>query len=591
MAGRIISRSLGLIKASSPRWAAINTLTMILRSFLPLAGLVLLKKFVDLIIAVPSTTPSIPHSFIWLIVAIAAILLGDDILAISGRYSAKKLEKLLEERLFRMIHSHAIRLGLSSFEDASFHELLERASTDAVWRPAGIISNMILLFRGAISFIFMAVILSRFNILLIVILLVAFIPAFLSRALSSLRLYKVHPQQTALSRKSAYFSWLITGERPARETRLFGLGSYFDSLYRKYFNEEKDLELKAIRKGSLFETTAAVFKAIVFTGVIIYFSLSLTKGQISTGELVMYIVAFRQAMVYLRDAVAGLTGIEEDKLFIRDFFSFMERKEEIIVKEPVMAVPQLTTGIEISNLTFSYPGAREAALKDINITIKEGEKIAIVGDNGSGKSTLVKLLCRLYDPDQGEIKYSGVQITHFDPEEYRKHFSVVFQDFMLYYLNARENIGISDLSIIADDERLKTVARRAGLGTLLEELPHGFDTPLGHLESGGRELSWGEWQKIAIARALFRKSPVLILDEPSSSLDAGSEYQIFSQLDEITVGRTTVFISHRLSNVIKADRIIVLRQGRVAEAGTHEELMEMNGVYSSMYLRQKSMYR
>jgi len=552
----------------------------------------LLKKFVDILINAPASTPSVSQSIILYIAAIAFVLLADDLLIITGRYSARAQEKYLGVHIMGMIHSHAIKLGLKSFEDASFHELLSRAAGDATWRPAGIVSDIILLLRGAISFIVMAVILSRFSIILTGIVLLAFVPALISRLVSSERLFKVRPEQTALSRKWQYFSWLITAERPAREIKLFGLGEYFDNLYRKYFNKAKDLELTSIRRGSMFEIGAAIFKAMVFAGVIIYFSLSMIKGKITTGELAMYLVAFRQAMVYLRDAVSGITGIDEDKLFLRDLFSFLDRKEDIVAKEPLLEVPVLKGGIELLNLTFYYPGRSMPALKDINISIGKGEKIAIVGANGSGKSTLVKLLCRLYDPAEGEIRYSGVPIVHLSPEKYRQQYSVVFQDFMLYYMSIRDNISLSDLTANPSDEKIIQVFHEAGLDAFTDELPGGFDTPLGHMESDGKELSWGEWQKIAIARALFRESPVLILDEPSSSLDADSEYEIFSKLDEITRGRTTVFISHRLSNVIKADRIIVLSHGMVVETGTHEELLEGGvGVYRSMYLRQKSMYR
>jgi len=247
--------------------------------------------------------------------------------------------------------------------------------------------------------------------------------------------------------------------------------------------------------------------------------------------------------------------------------------------------------IRVENLTFSYPGASDPALQDITLRIGRGEKVAIVGPNGSGKTTLVKLLCRLYDPDQGCITVDGRDITAFDPASYRGLFSVVFQNFMLYYLSAGDNIRLGGHDVSSDNDAVRRAAEVTGLRELLESLPEGYDTQLGHHTEGGRELSWGEWQKIALARAVYRKSPVLILDEPASSLDADSEYEIFSDLTRITGGRTCIFISHRLSNVRDADRIIVLDRGRIAETGTHDELMAAGGRYHTMFTRQKSMYR
>ena len=242
-------------------------------------------------------------------------------------------------------------------------------------------------------------------------------------------------------------------------------------------------------------------------------------------------------------------------------------------------------------MSFTYPGASGPALRNINLKISRGEKVAVVGPNGSGKTTLVKLLCRLYDPDGGRILLNGRNINEIDPDAYRKLFSVVFQNFMLYYLSAGDNIRLGNAEGKEETERVISAASMTGLHELLSSLPEGYDTLLGHHTEGGRELSWGEWQKIAIARALYREAPVLILDEPSSSLDADSEYEIFSDLGRITAGRTCIFISHRLSNVKDADRIIVLNEGCIAESGTHDELMAARGRYYSMFTRQKSMYR
>jgi len=331
-------------------------------------------------------------------------------------------------------------------------------------------------------------------------------------------------------------------------------------------------------------------KMLIFGGILVYTTLSFIDTRITAGEMAMYLVAFRQAMVYLRDAVSGVSGLAENRLFLKDLYTFLDLEEGKKQEGNPVALSG-TDNIELKELTFTYPGSDGPALKNVSLRISMGEKVAIVGPNGSGKTTLAKILCGLYEPDSGLLLLGGKDASLMDREGYRKLFSVVFQDFMLYYLTASENIMLGDTSVTASYERLKEAAAKAGIAAFLEKLPEGFDTMLGHHTEGGRELSWGEWQKIAIARALYRDAPVLILDEPSSSLDADSEYEIFSRLGEIAGGRTCILISHRLANVRDADRIVVLDGGMVAETGTHDELMAAGGRYYSMFSRQKSLYK
>jgi len=610
---------------------------------------------------VPTGGSPLPVAIIWLTMAIVLALLADDLLAAAGRYLTKKHSYLLEGHISSLIHAHAGRLGLRFFEDPLFHDSLERAARDISWRPAALVSDFILLLRGVISFLAMAYVLRNFGLIPLLIVILVFIPVMLVRVRNSRRLYNTRKAVTADSRRASYFSWLLTGEKPAREVKLFDLGGYFDRLFRKHLRASREPELKTERKNILPESFASLLKVAAFAGVIIYATSRYLSSSITAGELAMYLVAFRQAMVYLRDAVSGYSGLAENSIFLRDLFTFLDLKPDM-AGELQAPGPDSFSEIAVEKLSFTYPGAVHPALQDITLRIRRGEKVAIVGPNGSGKTTLVKLLCRLYDPDEGRVMVNGSDAASLDPASYRRLFSVVFQNFMLYYLSAGENIMLgsrdggaegsadadggdggdrgdgsdradggdrgdgsdradggdggaivgdrgdragrtgddsfaqgaeqpgSNNSASATDE-LRKAAGTTGLRELLEALPEGYDTQLGHHTEGGRELSWGEWQKIAIARAVYRRSPVLILDEPASSLDADSEYEIFSDLSRITGGRTCIFISHRLSHVRDADRIVVLDGGRVAEAGTHDELMAAGGRYYNMFTRQKSMYR
>ena len=295
-------------------------------------------------------------------------------------------------------------------------------------------------------------------------------------------------------------------------------------------------------------------------------------------------------MIYIKDLFGSLAGLYEDSLFIGDTFEFLNLKEKVIAKEPVVIPSPLKKNIVVKNLSFTYPGNNFKTINDISFEINKGEIIALVGPNGAGKSTFVRLLCRLYDPDSGTIKYDNSDIRHIDPEEYRKFFSVVFQDFMLYNLTAGENIHMGNIDERDPEERIKASASIVGVHELITSLTKGYDTVIGTLFDDSRELSWGEWQKIALSRSLFRDAPVLILDEPSSALDADSEHEIFSRFREIVKGRTSIIISHRLTNVTLADRIIVLDKGAIAETGTHDELMKRGGLYFTMFTKQSSRF-
>jgi ATP-binding cassette subfamily B protein len=295
-------------------------------------------------------------------------------------------------------------------------------------------------------------------------------------------------------------------------------------------------------------------------------------------------------MIYIKDLFSALAGLYEDGLFIGDTFEFLNLQEKVTAALPVVTPSPLKNKIVVDKLTFTYPGNNFKTIDNVTFEISKGEIIALVGPNGAGKSTLVRLLCRLYDPDSGIIKYDGASIRNMEPEEYRKQFSVVFQDFMLYNLSAGENIRLGNINEANPGNRIKASAATTGINELLSKLPNGYDTAIGNLFDESRELSWGEWQKIALARALFRDAPLLILDEPSSSLDADTEHDIFSRFREIVKGRTSILISHRFTNVSLADKIIVLDKGSVAETGTHDELMKKGGLYFTMYNKQSSRF-
>ncbi len=583
----LFRESVLLVWKSSPVWAAANVLVSVLRSFLPLVLIWLLKILIDDIGAAASAGSGVVSgSLLRMIIAVVAIYFFDEGLYDLSNYIRKKQSLKLEIYMYDLLHMKSVRLDLINFEKPEYFDCLSRATREAPWRPNSILNNLVSLLRGLISLLLMAGLILTLNWIIALVLLAANIPAIWLRLHYAGILYNFQREQTPEARKSAYFNWLLTGDRPSREIRLFGLGDYFIGLFKRSFIKQKEDEIGIIRRRTIIELISDLFKASAFLVTLWFIARQTVSGGLSIGQMAMFLLAFRQGMLYVKDLFSSLAGLYEDSLYIEDTFEFLNLEEKIRAESPEVQPLPLTKNIKLKNLSFTYPGNTGKTLNDISFEIGKGEVIALVGPNGAGKSTLVRLLCRLYDPDSGSVEYDGQDIRNMDPVEYRKFFSVVFQDFMLYNLQAGENIRMGNIHEENPAEKIRSAAVSAGVDEVLSGLPEGYDSPIGNLFDNSRELSWGEWQKIAIARALFRESPVLILDEPSSSLDADTEYEIFSRFRELVRGRTSILISHRFSNVSLADRIIVLDKGSVAETGTHDELMSIGGLYSKMFMKQ-----
>jgi ATP-binding cassette subfamily B protein len=586
---KLFRKALDLVWQSAPGWATVNIIISVLQSFFPLVLIWLIKLLIDEITAAV-TSGGTAERIIPLVIAVVVIYFLDEISSASAFYVRRNQSVRLEEYMYELLHAKAVRLDLINFEHPGYYDSLSRAVSEAPWRPNSILDNIISMFRGVISLILMAGILLSLHWGATVLLIVVNIPGIWLRLHYADIIYNFQKEQTPETRKTAYFNWLLTGDRPSREIRLFGLGDYFISLFKKSYNKQKAEELNILRKRTLIEAVTDLFKALSFLILLLIVARQTVSGVLTLGQMAMFILAFRQGMSYIKDVFNSVGSLYEDGLFIGDVFGFLGLKESVTAFPPVITPAGLKSGIVADRVSFTYPGNQKPSLENVSLEIKKGEIIALVGPNGAGKSTLVRLLTRLYDPGSGNIRLDGQDIRAMDPQEYRKYFSVVFQDFMLYNLSAGENIRLGNIESAKDLSSLRQAARSAGVDELLNNLPKGYDTVMGTLFDESRDLSWGEWQKIALARALFREAPVLILDEPSSSLDADTEYEIFRRFRDIVRGRTAILITHRLSNVTLADRIVVLENGSVAESGSHDELMKKQGRYYEMYTKQSSRF-
>jgi ATP-binding cassette subfamily B protein len=435
------------------------------------------------------------------------------------------------------------------------------------------------------------VLLFSFNVLLTLVLLCAALPSGLVRLIFARRSFNLEQTLTEKERKAWYYHFLMTDPAPAKELRLFHLGP----LFRQRFQElrrllrERRLAFKGTRAWMDFLTQTLAACAVF--GSLIFMALQALNRTITLGSLVIYYQGFQLGLNAFQALLRGLAGLYEDNLFLDHFYRFLDLK----TKQPRPLQPRtLTTSVHeivFDGVGFAYPGGKGKVLEDIHITLRKGEVIALVGENGSGKTTLIKLLCRLYDPQVGGITVDGIDLRELEPEAWKGRISVLFQDYSHYFLSAAENIGLGRVEALQDQERIREAARFSGADPVIHRLARGYDTPLGPWFEGGQEISSGEWQKIAAARAFFRQAEITVLDEPSSALDPLAEADMFSRFKEMIEGKTAILISHRFSTVQMADRIYVLEKGRIIEQGTHEALLDRQGRYAAMFEAQARRYR
>jgi ATP-binding cassette, subfamily B, bacterial len=507
------------------------------------------------------------------------------------------VQQLLQERLSYsvqlMVMEKANTLDLSFFEDSKFYDQLQQAQSEASSRPIGMVSQTFGLGRTIITLLSMAAVLIHLAWWVAVLALVAPIPSFIASMRYGWWGYQLMRRQSPTRREMAYYGDLMTTDKYNKEIKLFTLGDFLIDLYRRmsnrFYQETRAIVVPRYMAAFLWGLGSVVVNGAVY----LYVALQAVARLISIGELTFYTQAALGLGTSFQGLLNGISSLYENTLYINTLFDFLAY-QPAIVSPPHGLVPD-DDGllIEFRHVSFTYPGRGEAgqALHDVSFTIHPGEAIALVGRNGAGKTTIVKLLTRLYDPDEGQILVNGHDIKEYDLAALRAKIGVIFQDYVTYFMTASRNIGVGRVETIDDLEGVRVAAGKSGADAVIEHLPESYDTMLGKWFDRGQQLSGGEWQKIALARAFMRDAQLLILDEPTSSLDPQAEYEVFARFRELTQGKSAVFISHRFSTVRLANRIIVLGEGRVLEQGTHEELIASGGVYSELFNLQAEAYR
>jgi len=489
------------------------------------------------------------------------------------------------------IMQHAAGLDLDQFEDSTFYDKLERARQQTTGRTV-LLSQVLGQVQDLISMGFLAVGVMTFNPWLILLLVVAVVPAFLGESHFNDRSYALTRSQTEERRELDYLRYLGASDDTAKEVKLFGLSDFlvgrFRTLAEKFYSDGRALMIRRSAWGTLFALLGSVgyysaYVVIIFRAV---------NGSLSIGDLTFLAGSFRQLRSLLEGILSRFTSVSQGAIYLQDLFEFFEIRPRIVtVAQPRPFPRPIREGFRFENVGFRYQHSERWANRHLNFTLRAGERLALVGENGAGKTTLIKLITRLYDPTEGRILLDGVDLREYDPAELRRQVGVIFQDYLRYQMTMAQNIAVGNIDRQSDRELIEAAARQSLAHALAERLPARYDQELGRRFRGGVELSGGEWQKVALARAFFRDAQLLILDEPTAALDARAEYEVFQRFAALTKGRTAVLISHRFSTVRMADRILVLERGEMLEIGSHEELLAKGGRYAELFDLQASGYR
>ncbi len=502
-----------------------------------------------------------------------------------GRLVAERVLKAkLGTNINVLIARQAMKLDLSFFEQADFYDKLQNAQQEADRRGVELITDGLILMQQTLTLILAILMLARFSPWLPLILALTTVPSFITQNRYAQRTFELLSGQAPERRQMKYIEHLLTVDTHAKEVKLFGVGQLMLGRYLTLFRGLFQADIALAGRRSLASIGWGLSGILSFYFCILWIIFRAITGSITLGDAVLYLEMFRLSQGVSQQVFIRLTSVYEHSLFMSNLFDYLAQTPRMVQAATPHQVPDTNQAtVEFRNVSFQYPETDEYALHNINLTLRPGEKLALVGINGAGKTTLIKLLTRLYDPTTGQILLNGVDLRDYDLAAWQQEIGVIFQDFVKYQLPARENIGFGQIQALDDCARIKQAAQKGGAHDILADLPQGYDTMLGKWFEDGHELSGGQWQKVALSRAFMRDAGILVLDEPTAALDAEQEYIIFQQFRKLTEGKTAIVISHRFSTVRMADRIAVIDGGTITELGSHQELMGLNGAYAHLF--------
>ena len=574
---RYSRRALGLVWTTSRSLTIMLAVLTVAAGVLPAAIAYLGQLIVDAVVAAIDAPAPDLRGVIRLVLLEAAVVTA--VAACQRGISASQslLRALLGQRVNVMILEKALTLSLSQFEDSEFYDKLTQARREASSRPLSLVNRTFGLAQNTLSLLSYAALLVAFSPIAVLILVFAGLPSFLAEAKFSGDRFRLFRWRSPDTRMQMYLETVIAREDGVKEVKLFQLGPRLLDRYRRIFDKlfAEDRKLTLRRDGWGF--VLGLVSTAAFYGAYVWIVIATVGGEITLGAMTMYLMLFRQGQTAVAAILSAISGMYEDNLYVSNLYEYLEQPVAIRSGSATSG-PDRSRGLELEDVSFTYPGSEQPALDGISLAIRPGESLAIVGENGSGKTTLIKLLTRLYEPTAGRILLDGRDLTEWDVSTLRKRIGVIFQDFGRYQFSVGENIGAGDVRHIEDSRRWAEAAQSGMAAPFIEALPQGYQTQLGRWFKDGRELSGGQWQKIALSRAFMREdADILVLDEPTAAMDAASEANVFDHFRRMSRNKMTILISHRFSTVRAADQIIVVHEGRISERGDHDSLMAENG--------------
>ncbi|BCM90917.1 lipid A export ATP-binding/permease protein MsbA [Abditibacteriota bacterium] len=615
-ATKLLGRAVKLVWASGPGWMMASLCLVVLGAVLPLASLWLLGRIVDSVTHGAALAPGSPREAAWhaslLWVGLAGVVaLISSLCTTATTFVSEGQGLVVARHMSALVQRQAARMDLEYFENAEFFNTLHRAQEEAPFRPTRIVNGLTGLGQNLVSLFAIGALLVTLHPLVPFVLLISVLPGLLVRLRFVSILWEWTLRSTPVERRASYFNYLLTLEPFAKEVRLFEMAPFFGARFDAMRLWLAVGRLRVARRRMLADGGVQLFVIAPTFALLAFIASQTFAGVLSLGALVMYFGAIQRAQGAMQGTFGAILSLHEDTTFLSLLYRFLDLQPKLVAPTPPKAVPApWQSGLQVENLSFAYPNSDRQALYNVSLSVAPGEVVALVGENGSGKTTLVKLLCRLYDPDSGAITLDGIDARDCAPEEWRRGISAVFQDYNHYSLTLAENIWLGDLRLPSTESdaamtspehreqmtpatrrAVEESATRAGVDRIAARLPKGLDTLLGRDFDGGEELSIGQWQKIALARAFLRPSQLLILDEPSSALDPRAEAELFDSFRELIRGRAALLISHRLSTVRLADSICVLDKGVIVARGTHDELIAQGGLYAQLFETQAQSYR
>jgi ATP-binding cassette subfamily B protein len=587
-------QALDLVWATSRRLTISLAVLTVLAGVLPAAIAFIGARIVDAVVAAIGAHASGAADLTTVLgyVALEGVLVALTAATQRGLSTCQSLLRAqLGQRVNEMILEKALTLELRHFEDSEFYDKLTRARREASSRPLSLVMRSFGLVQNGIALLSFGTLLVQFSPWAVAVLLLAGLPSFVAEAKFSGDAFRLFRWRSPETRMQMYLETVLAREDHAKEVKLFDLGPLllkrYRSIFQKVFKEDRRLTIRRDTWGFFLGliSTAAFYAAYAWIAV------SAVRGRITLGEMTMYVLLFRQGQSAVSSILSAIGGMYEDNLYLSTLYDYLDTPVDEAGGTATVG-PQPSEGVKFDHVSFTYPGATEPAVSDVSFQLRPGESLALVGENGSGKTTLIKLLTRLYPPSSGRITLDGLDLAEWNPAALRRRVGVIFQDFARYQLKVGENIGAGDVTHFDDEVRWHEAASLGMAAPFVEELPAGYQTQLGKWFKDGRELSGGQWQKIALSRAFMRgESDILVLDEPTAAMDARAEAQVFEQFRELAKERMVILISHRFSTVRMADQILVIQGGQILERGSHEQLMTLNGHYAQLFQLQAKGYR